>query len=116
MRTLIRPSACVTLRIPRDGPCIVNVRLDPFARARRTSPFPVRGTRACSSRIGAAASSPVVSTDRRGIVRLSGNAHRHGRSRAMPVVRMPSRTPRLQRCASFDPGAVSRVATPATWR
>ncbi|KVS34586.1 hypothetical protein WK36_14365 [Burkholderia cepacia] len=106
------------MRIPRDAPCIVTVRLDLFARAPLHVSFPVRGTRACSSRIGVAASSPVVSTDRRGIVRVrvSGNAHRPGRSRAMPVLRMPSRTPRLQRCASFDPGHVSRVATPAAWR
>ncbi|KWC81589.1 hypothetical protein WL56_19490 [Burkholderia cepacia] len=104
------------MRIPSDALCIVAVRLEPFARAPSRVSSPIRGTRACSSPVGVAASSPVVSADRRGIVRVSGNAHRHGRSRAMPVLRMPSRTPRLQRCASFDPGHVSRVATPATWR
>ncbi|WP_175005529.1 hypothetical protein [Burkholderia lata] len=58
MRTLFRRPACVTL-----------------ARTARSAA--ARGTR-CGC-----ASSPVVSTDRRGIVRVSGKAHCHERSRAM---------------------------------
>ncbi|MBN3744928.1 hypothetical protein G3N96_05685 [Burkholderia sp. Se-20373] len=43
----------------------------------------VRGTRACNAHVGVTALSAVVSTGRRGIVRVSGNARHHERWRAM---------------------------------